>query len=169
MKIKITKIGDNYCMSLDDKNLPFCKSSSDILTAGNDDKELNITSDTNYNGIFSVSNSAIWFFQGTVKHLINFTNVWNPANYNDPPLEINRRVNLVRDTFAKADAEKKVWKGAIGEPEKFEVFTAIYNNTSGNVAKDTFYAPFSQIRELVYDLPDFARLAYIFRGQLKSV
>lgn len=115
MKITITKIGNNYCMSFDGKDFSFCKSSSDIFTAGSSDKELGITSDTNYNGIFSISNSAIWFFQGTIKHLIDFANVWNPANYHDPILEINRRVNLVRDTFAKAEAEKEVWEGLVGE------------------------------------------------------
>jgi hypothetical protein len=108
-RVRVEKIGTHFKFEIDGKVARFDRISSDILTE-------DIVSISDFNGIFSTVSSNVVFFKGTVQLAVDFGSLWDVQHYADNPLaEIRRRVRLVQETFAKAEAEKEVWEGVVGE------------------------------------------------------
>jgi hypothetical protein len=106
-RVRVEKIGTHFKFEIDGKVAKFDRASSDILTG-------DITSGSAFMGIFS-SNYEVPFIKDSVRLTINFTMPWSVEAHADNPLaEIRRRVRLVQETFAKAEAEKEVWEGVVG-------------------------------------------------------
>lgn len=138
-RVRVEKIGTHFKLEIDNKVARFSRVSSDILTG-------DIVSISDFNGIFSAVSSNVIFFKGTVQLAVDFGSPWDVQHYADNPLaEIRRRVRLVQETFAKAEAEKEVWEGVVGElpltkaddDGEAELYDIIYVNWTQTPAKVT--------------------------------
>jgi len=163
-RVRVEKIGTYFQLEIDGKVAKFGTDSSNILTG-------DIKSGSEFNGIFS-SNYEVPFYKGSVKLHINFTMPWSIGNYVDNPLaEIRRRVRLVQETFAKAEAEKEVWEGIVvgsllTEPEKPETFTIIYTGSQGEGYK---YVTTISRSLLQNKLSEFSNPIFVFKGIPETV
>jgi hypothetical protein len=107
-RVRVEKIGASYYLEIDGTPCSWGRLASNLLT--ND-----IQSNDGFSGIFSVKHETVFFFRGKVELAINFNEAWKPSHYPHPLAEIRRRVRLVQEAFAKAEAEKEVWEGVVGD------------------------------------------------------
>jgi hypothetical protein len=108
-RVRVEKFGDNFYLQIDGQAKQFNRESSDLLTS-----PIEATEDFR-SGIFS-SGFVVKFSDGARTLAIDFQHSFNSDKTNANPLaEIRRRVRLVQETFAKAEAEKEVWEGVVGE------------------------------------------------------
>jgi len=106
--IIISKIGNNYRMTIDGIPRRFTKETSDLLTGGD------IVSSFDRVGVLTNRDEPVTFYLGSVGHSICF-GVGDPLrkfpdDFENIAEEVKRRIKLVRDTFINAEAEKKVWQ-----------------------------------------------------------
>lgn len=164
-RVRVEKIGTHFKFEIDGKVAKFDIYASDLLTDG-------IKSISDLNGIFSSSKKSVAFFKGSVKLFVDFGSLWDVQQYAANPLaEIRRRVRLVQETFAKAEAEKEVWEGVVGdlplvEPEKVETFTIIYTGNQGQGYK---YVTTTTRSLLLDKLAEFSNPIFVFKGEPETV
>jgi hypothetical protein len=107
-KVRIEKIDGNYRLEIDgDSHSHFSSTASDLIT-----KPFTVSS--RCNGIFDTNTRFPEFANDSKVFTVDVGSSWSISDYANPVAEINRRVKLVRDTFAKAEAEKEVWEVEIG-------------------------------------------------------
>lgn len=107
-RVRVEKFGGNLYLQIDGQPKQFNRESSDLLTS-----PIEATEDFR-SGIFS-SGFVVKFSDGARTLAIDFQHSFNSKETDVNPLaEIRRRVKLVQDTFAKAEAEKEVWEGVVG-------------------------------------------------------
>lgn len=164
-RVRVEKFGDNFYLQIDGQPKQFNRESSDLLTS-----PIEATEDFR-SGIFS-SGFVVKFSDGARILAIDFQHSFNSKETDVNPLaEIRRRVRLVQETFAKAEAEKEVWEGIVGElpltePEEVETFTIIYTGTQGQGYKCVI----KTTRSLLMDkLSDFSNPIFIFKGEPETV
>ena len=108
-RVRVEKFGDNFYLQIDGQAKQFNRESSNLLTS-----PIEATEDFR-SGIFS-SGFVVKFSDGARTLAIDFQHSFNSKETDVNPLaEIRRRVQLVQETFAKAEAEKEVWEGVVGE------------------------------------------------------
>ncbi|UQS95039.1 hypothetical protein Pam2_159 [Pseudanabaena phage Pam2] len=106
-RVRVEKFHDNFYLQIDGQPKKFNLEASNLLTSPILAAERS--------GIFSCSPLTI-FSDGVRKIAIDFHYSFNSEKTDSNPLtEIHRRVRLVQETFAKAEAEKEVWEGIVGE------------------------------------------------------
>jgi hypothetical protein len=171
-RVRVEKVGNNVVILIDGKRSQFSRDTSNILLNGSvtlaDDS---ITCHWDINGIFSTSLSVVAFTCNGIQHKIDFGSKWNPLEFENPLAEIRRRVRLVQETFAKAEAEKEVWEGIVGElplvePEKVETFTIICTGDYGEGYKHVTKTTHSL---LANELSKFSNPIFVFKGEPETV
>jgi hypothetical protein len=106
-RVRVEKFHDNFYLQIDGQPKQFNRESSDLLTSP--------ILAVERSGIFSCSPLVV-FSDGVRKIAIDFQYSFNSEKTDANPLvEILRRVRLVQETFAKAEAEKEVWEGVVGD------------------------------------------------------
>jgi hypothetical protein len=107
-KVRIEKIDGNYRLEIDgDSHSHFSSTASDLITKP-------FTASGRCNGIFDTNTRFPEFANDSKVFTVDVGSPWSISDYANPVAEINRRVKLVRYTFARVDAEKEVWEGVIG-------------------------------------------------------
>jgi hypothetical protein len=163
-RVRVEKVGVNYTLDIDGTPHRWGRQASDLLTG-------EIKSSSDYIGIFSTRYDTVPFYKGRLEFHINFGATWHPSAYPSPLAEIRRRVRLVQETFAKAEAEKEVWEGIVGdlppvEPEKVETFTIIYTGDKGQGYK---YVTTTTRSLLIDKLSEFSNPIFVFKGEPETV
>ncbi len=164
-RVRVEKFGDNFYLRIDGQTKQFNRESSDLLTS-----PIEAAEDFR-SGIFS-SGFVVKFSDGVRTIAIDFQYSFNSKETDSNPLaEIRRRVKLVQETFAKAEAEKEVWEGVVGElplvePEKIETFTIIYTGDDGEGCKHVTKTTRSL---LANELSKFSNPIFVFKGEPETV
>jgi len=127
-RVRVEKFGDNFYLQINGQTKQFNRESSDLLTS-----PIEAAEDFR-SGIFS-SGFVVKFSDGAKTLAIDFQYSFSSKETGANPLaEIRRRVRLVQETFAKAEAEKEVWEGIVGElplvTESEELYDVLFLSTT---------------------------------------
>ncbi|MCA2595946.1 MAG: hypothetical protein IM526_12795 [Microcystis sp. M38BS1] len=93
-----------YDLVIDQQDYPFNGK------AVNASRTLTNTSNEDGRGIFNDVDISVWFIRDDVRVYVDFGSAWNIETYENPALEIKRRVELVNAAFEEVkESWEKSW------------------------------------------------------------